>query len=232
SFPFDCWEILHNGFNTTGIYQIYPWGSSGKSMDVLCNMDVEPKGWTVFQWRQPLTENFTRNWEEYKNGFGNVNGEFWLGNEIVHLLTKPHRTLFHIGISSKNGSSWYERFDDMKLASEAQKYMITLGRASGTAGDVSSSEYGGAGTMEGRSFTTYDRDNDLSPYNCAANYKGGWWFNYCHYVFLNGPRYFTGVTVYTVQNAVGHNLTLKLCVCVSLHCYVPQYRLNMRTAAH
>ncbi|XP_062572194.1 tenascin-N-like, partial [Saccostrea cucullata] len=43
SFPFDCWEILHNGYNITGVYQIYPWGSSGKSIDVLCNMDIDPK---------------------------------------------------------------------------------------------------------------------------------------------------------------------------------------------
>ncbi|XP_062616855.1 ficolin-2-like, partial [Saccostrea cucullata] len=153
-------------------------------------MDVDPKGWTVFQWRHPLTENFTRNWEEYKDGFGNVTGEFWLGNEVVHLLTKPHRTLFHIGISDTNGHSWYERFDNMKVASEAQKYTITLGRASGTAGDVSSRDHGGAGSMEGRPFTAYDRDNDLSPYNCADRCKGGWWFNFCDNVFLNGPRDF------------------------------------------
>ncbi|XP_062589450.1 angiopoietin-4-like, partial [Saccostrea cucullata] len=133
SFPFDCWEILHNGYNITGVYQIYPWGSSGKSIDVLCNMDVDPKGWTVFQWRHPLSVNFSRDWEEYKNGFGDVHGEFWLGNEILHRLTTPHRTLFHIGVSSVNGSSWYERCDNMKIASELQKYTITLGKASGTA---------------------------------------------------------------------------------------------------
>ncbi|XP_062579554.1 fibrinogen-like protein 1 [Saccostrea cucullata] len=153
-------------------------------------MDVDPKGWTVFQWRHPLSVNFSRDWEEYKNGFGDVHGEFWLGNEILHRLTTPHRTLFHIGVSSVNGSSWYERCDNMKIASELQKYTITLGKASGTAGDsiTNASSVGTDGTMDGMPFTTYDRDNDLYSGNCAVAYRGGWWFNRCYSICLNCPR--------------------------------------------
>jgi hypothetical protein len=36
-------------------------------------------------------------------------------------------------------------------------------------------------------FSTYDQDNDLAPVSCAEVVEGGWWFNYCHYVVLNGP---------------------------------------------
>jgi len=35
--------------------------------------------------------NFTRNWNEYKNGFGDSTGsDFWIGNENMYAITnKP-----------------------------------------------------------------------------------------------------------------------------------------------
>ena len=37
-------------------------------------------------------------------------------------------------------------------------------------------------------FSTRDRDNDrLSDYNCASDlYRGGWWYNRCTPINLNG----------------------------------------------
>lgn len=43
------------------------------------------------------------------------------------------------------------------------------------------------GDLRGMSFTTFDQDNDLFPFNCAVWFGGGWWFNACHLAFLNGP---------------------------------------------
>ena len=44
-------------------------------------------GWTVIQRRQDGTVNFTRTWDEYKEGFGVLHGEFWMGNENIHKIT-------------------------------------------------------------------------------------------------------------------------------------------------
>ncbi len=43
----------------------------------------------VFQRRVDGTVNSTRSWAEYRDGFGDKEGEFWLGNEILRRLTEP-----------------------------------------------------------------------------------------------------------------------------------------------
>ena len=37
----------------------------------------------VFQRRFSGDVNFTRNWEEYKQGFGDLDGDFWLGELLL-----------------------------------------------------------------------------------------------------------------------------------------------------
>ena len=52
----------------------------------------------------------------------------------------------------------------------------------GTAGDS-------LGYHAGSAFSTKDRDNDQTSGNCAASFKGGWWFNSCVTASLNGFYY-------------------------------------------
>ena len=44
----------------------------------------------------------------------------------------------------------------------------------------------------GAAFSTSDNDNDSHGGNCAATYKGAWWYVGCHKSNLNGYNYFSG----------------------------------------
>ena len=45
----------------------------------------------VFQRRMNGKENFYRGWAEYQEGFGNVEGEFWLGTISISLLVSDEQ---------------------------------------------------------------------------------------------------------------------------------------------
>ena len=81
----DCSKLGETGFSSSGVYYIIPDG--GSPMQVFCDLITNGGGWTVFQKRLDGSVDFFRNWESYKNGFGDLNGEFWLGNDKLHRLT-------------------------------------------------------------------------------------------------------------------------------------------------
>ncbi|XP_060599475.1 uncharacterized protein LOC132753084 [Ruditapes philippinarum] len=77
--PSDCKEVLDKFPEAkSGQYEIELW-ISGKILTVNCDMDTDGGGWTIFHRRMDGSVDFYRNFTEYENGFGNVDGELWLG---------------------------------------------------------------------------------------------------------------------------------------------------------
>jgi len=117
---------------------------------------------------------FNRSWAEFKVGFNDTRGNIWLGNDLLSQLTLTGRYKLKFDLQSRNNSNWYyAHYSTFLVSSEATNYTLRVGGYSGNAGRDSFSN------QNGMMFTTYDRDNDRHPANCAAVAGGGFWHNSC-----------------------------------------------------
>ncbi|XP_061190784.1 fibroleukin-like [Saccostrea echinata] len=186
--PLDCKDLREKGNTNTGVYEIYPFGNSSIPVQVYCDMDTMNGGWTAIQKRLDGSLSFNRIWTDYKNGFGDPAQNVWIGNDVIHQLTKGKNSFLYVSITVHNGTTLYELYDQFSVSDEADKYRLSLaGPATGTLGDSMLNTRQSIYDLSGIYFSTPDRDNDNYFYSCASDFKGGWWFNYCHHAFLNGP---------------------------------------------
>ncbi|KAM8718082.1 hypothetical protein ACLKA7_004740 [Drosophila subpalustris] len=172
------------GAKSSGIYDILVPKFSNQTFKVACDAQTHNGGWTIILRRMDGSVNFTRNWTEYKNGFGDLDGEYFLGLDKIHAMTEERRQELLVLVEDFEGEQRYEIYDEFAIGNEDQQYELhTLGKANGTAGD--SLEY-----QQGMKFSTFDRDNDgLEELNCAILSTGAWWHNaelYCHFSQLTG----------------------------------------------
>ncbi|XP_075149951.1 uncharacterized protein LOC142224027 [Haematobia irritans] len=145
--------------------------------------DDESNPWIPILRRQDGSVDFNRNWTDYKNGFGDVNGEFFIGLEKLHKMTtnEPAKELLVILIDF-GIDLHYAIYDQFQIAEESEKYTLTeLGEYSGNTGDS-------LRMHKGSKFSTKDQHNSAYPINCATLFFGGWWFmtDYCYNSFLSG----------------------------------------------
>ncbi|XP_028894068.1 ryncolin-1-like isoform X2 [Zeugodacus cucurbitae] len=148
---------------------------------MFCEEDVDFGGWIVIQRRQNGTVDFNRDWHDYKEGFGDLTGNYWIGLEKLHAITSSCEQELYIQMKSRNGTEYYAKYSALLIADEIEGYALKkLGNYSGNAGDSLNRHLG-------YKFSTRDRDNDAHEnYNCAEGWKGGWWFFKCYNCFLNG----------------------------------------------
>ncbi|NXH12116.1 FGL2 protein, partial [Bucco capensis] len=183
----DCADHYIAGRRSNGIYRIQP-DPRNASFEVYCDMQTQGGGWTVLQRRQDGSTNFNRTWNDYKNGFGNLSREFWLGNDKIHLLTKSQEMQLRIDLEDFDGIREYAKYEHFYVANEYLKYRLSVHGYSGTAGDAL--RYSRSYNHDQKFFTTPDKDNDRYPSgNCGAYYSSGWWFDACLSANLNGKYY-------------------------------------------
>ncbi|XP_012501332.1 PREDICTED: angiopoietin-2 isoform X1 [Propithecus coquereli] len=178
----DCAEVFKSGLTTNGIYTLtFP--NSTEETKAYCDMETGGGGWTVIQRREDGSVDFQRTWKEYKVGFGNPSGEYWLGNEFVSQLTNQQRYVLKIHLKDWEGNEAYSLYEHFYLSSEELNYRIHLKGLTGTAGKISSI------SQPGNDFSTKDADNDKCICKCSQMLTGGWWFDACGPSNLNGMYY-------------------------------------------
>ncbi|GIY77644.1 hypothetical protein CDAR_63261 [Caerostris darwini] len=172
--PTDCSQVLEIERGKSGIYKIWV---ADKEMDVYCDMDTDGGGWTVIQRRGNFTvqEDFYRDWEAYKSGFGNLRQEFWLGNENIYALSNQTQYEMRIDLEDADGNRRFAAYKTFWLDGEGKHYTLHIDEHSGTAGD--SMAY-----HNNHTFKTKDRSETV----CADERKGGWWYDFCTDSNLNG----------------------------------------------
>ena len=69
--------------------------------------------------------DFYRDLAYYKRGFGELTGEFWLGNDNIHLLTKDHDQKLKIELTY-NGEVAYADYSTFWIENEAQNYRLIV----------------------------------------------------------------------------------------------------------
>lgn len=180
--PFkDCQQAKEAGHSASGIYMIKPENSNGL-MQLWCENSLDPGGWTVIQKRTDGSVNFFRNWENYKKGFGNIDGEYWLGLDNIYKLSNQDNYKLMIELEDWSEKKVYAEYSSFRLEPESDYYRLRLGTYQGNAGDSMM-------WHNGKQFTTLDRDKDMYTGNCAHFHKGGWWYNACAHSNLNGVWY-------------------------------------------
>ena len=182
----DCDDAWSKGVRVSGPVHIQPAGLRS-SQQVFCRMS-STGGWIVIQRRKFGNISFDNSWEDYKRGFGELNGDFWIGNELIYKLTSKsrHNKLF-ISLGDWSGRSTHAQYTDFRLESESEGYRLYVGSYSGDAGDSFNYRQSVSLRHTHMKFSTKDRDNDPQFFNCARTLHAGWWFNRCYSSNLNGP---------------------------------------------
>ena len=167
---------------------------------MLC--EFHPKDvWTLIQRRLDGSEDFYRTWEEYKQGFGELSGEFWIGNEVLHQLTNQDYYRLKIDMwewprvvspqSQEPVSRYYfAESSYFFIDNETFRYEMHVPNDY-----FAYTGFGGSGLrIHAGPFLTKDVESlpEGMRENCAEKFHCGWWFTTCvRNANFNG-RYYKG----------------------------------------
>ena len=133
NFPFNlaynCAEMYKSGERKDGVYTIKP--DNLPAFDVFCDQTTAGGGWTVFQKRLNGSVDFYLYWNDYKIGFGDLNGEVWLGLHKIHRLTSDDNSMLRVDLEDFEANTAYAEYNKFGVKNESDLYRLNLGLYSG-----------------------------------------------------------------------------------------------------
>ncbi|XP_053325524.1 angiopoietin-related protein 3 [Spea bombifrons] len=192
----DCNDVYNRGERTSGIYTVTPNGTAG--FEVYCELTPD-NAWTVIQRRVDGSVDFNQTWQEYANGFGDLTGEFWLGLEKIHSLTRQADYILHIELQDWKDNKRYAEYT-FTLGGHDTGYAL---RVSQVAGNLPSA----LPERTPLGFSTSDQDGrDVTcPMESSS---GGWWNATCGGTNLNA-KYMKPRSKAKPERRRGHGLYWK-----------------------
>lgn len=163
--PEDCSIIYNRGEHTSGVYAIRP--SNSQVFYVYCDTE-SGSPWTVIQHRKDGSQNFNETWKNYQNGFGRLDGEFWLGLEKVYSIVKQSNYILRIELEDWKDNKYYIEYS-FHLGNCDSNYTLELAEVAGNVPKAlpEHSEL---------TFATWDH-RMKEPLRCLESYSGGWWWH-------------------------------------------------------
>ncbi|XP_038064679.1 microfibril-associated glycoprotein 4-like [Patiria miniata] len=159
----NCQTLTKAGFNSSGVYTIYPDGRCD-GLQVYCDTETDGGDGSSFRgdkmavWTSTLTGPSTS----------------------LALAICPGKWELRVDLEDWNGSTAWAKYGDFKISGDNFTLHIDQYDDSSTAGNAMRYH-------DGWPFTTKDNDNDgRSGRNCANDRDGAWWFDDCDVAHLNG----------------------------------------------
>ncbi|XP_069336190.1 angiopoietin-related protein 3 isoform X3 [Eulemur rufifrons] len=142
------------------------------------NVDHDGSPWTLIQRRTDGSQNFNETWENYKHGFGRLDGEFWLGLEKIYSIVKHSNYNLRFELEDWKDDKHYIEYS-FHLGDHETNYTLHLVEITGNIPNALPEH-------KDLVFSTWDH-KAKGHFNCPESSSGGWWWHdVCGENNLNG----------------------------------------------
>ncbi|CAH1802256.1 unnamed protein product [Owenia fusiformis] len=137
---------------------------TGKRFLASCEDD-----WLILAHRFDGSIEFNLEWASYRQGFGNILREHFIGMDNIVAVLQQKRYKARFDLTTWENETRYAEYITFDINDEKDKYRLNIDGYSGTAGDSMKH-------ANHDQFSTKDSDNDVDSRHCAVFFQGPYWY--------------------------------------------------------